>query len=532
MKRLLLLAVALTCGAIPGQFFRSTRRVGFKQSGFVVSCHPAVGGTNTISLTAIGPTGSSNTVPVQVKYPGDALVFSGTGTVALVGQDFNGKGVLHILTRNVAGVWSVHGTYTTSTASDFVGVGYSQTAQRLYLLDATNKKIAWASYAVGAQPPTSWTTLANDIQAPILASVATGQMWMGIDGSEPILYVRSASPQELSGGGDTDLYTIKHTATGPVVAMVPGQRDRAAFMGDDTQAGLKSGATQMQVSGPPGAQVEALNVDDIFNPMVIGTATLNADGDATITTSPLLLGSVYGLRTNLLAEPVGPFVSCVNKWGTADQLGNSASIRAIPDLGLISYVGHQYFRVPILIDFDGNQVTIPTTYNASLIVGTVTDPIIDVDPPNGRYVLLGSSVFSTTATIFQNGFPGFGRVALPIPNDPDLVNSELRYQWWVTLSPTDVRISDIQGAVIRGSIWVPPGAEDYFGVGQPLSSSSQVTRNPKRKVWRRTPVDKAVSKRVVLKWLATVKTRSTLPWHDVKFKAEMLQAIRSGGSKR
>jgi len=524
------LACALVVGSAQAQISRSTRRVGFKDR-FVVSCHPATGSTNTVHISAIDAPGTG-TVPVQVKYPGAGIVFPNSASIAIVGQDFAGNGILQILVRDSAGAWSVHGTYT-SAGSDFVGVAYSAATSRLYLLDGTKKQLVWSGYSVGDEPPTTWTVLANDTQAPVLASVSDGQMWLDGDGAEPTLYLRTESPMNLA-SWDTDLHTIKHTATGPVVGVLPGERHRAAFLTDDALTGLKSGATQLSVTGPPGAVAEALNVDDLLNPVVLGSATIDSNGVATITNLPAFpLGSVYGVRTNLLQQVVGPFASCVNKWGTPDSLGGSVSIRALPDLGLISYVGHSGFRVPILLDFDKNQVTVPTTYSATLVVGSAADPVIDADPPNGRWVLLGSSTFTTTATIFNDALPGFGQVELPIPDDQNLANAEVRYQWWVTLSPTDIRISDVQGAAIRGSIWVPPGAEAFFGVGGPASASSKDTsKRPKRKVWRRRAIDQGVARRVVMKWLSGFKSRKTVAWQDENIKAKLLEAIRAGIRRR
>ncbi len=526
------------CAAAPAQSLRIQRIASFKSS-LVASCLPATGTTNTITLSPVG-TSADSIVAVQIKYPGAVMRFGNTSTIALVGQGFGGKGILHIFTRDTAGAWSLHGTYTTTNAADFVGVGYSAATQRLYLLDGVNKKVLWASYVVGATPPTAWTTLATESQAPILGSVSDGQMWLasGQDGAEPTLYIRSASPEEM-GGGWTDMYTIKHAVSGPVLGLIPGERNRAAYMDDSSLAGLKAGAPSLAVTGPVGALVEVLNLDDYYSPVSIGSAPTDSAGKATVMVSPLVFGSVYGLRTNLLAQPVGPFASCVNKWGAPDSLGTGVSIRLLPDLGILSYVGNQAFAVPIFLDFDVNQVTVPTTYNVTLIVGTVTDPIVDVDPPHGRYVLLGSSAFTATAEIFKKEYPGFGRVSLPMPNDPNLANAEVRYQWWVTLSPTDVRISDIQGVLIRGSAWVPPGAEAFFGsgLGQALlgaGSGGQKTTSKKtaRKVWHPKPLNKTNSDLVVRKWLKSLKGRSPIPWKDPIIKAKLFKSIQAGGSKR
>jgi len=487
---------------------------------------------------------AASVVTVQIKYPGKAMMFGDTTTTTtavLVGQGFGGKGVLHILTEDTAGAWSLHGTYTTPHAADFVGVAYSATTQRLYLLDGVNKKVLWASYVAGATPPTTWTTLATESQAPILGSVSDGQMWLNSaqDGAEPTLYIRSASPMEMGAGAFSDTYTIKHTVSGPVVGLIPGEEGRAAYMDNSSLAGLKAGATSLSVTGPVGALVEVLTLDDYYNPVPIGSAPIDSAGKATVTTSPLVFGSIYGLRTNLLAQPVGPFASCVNKWGTPDNLGTGISIRPLPDLGIVSYVGNQAFTVPIFLDVDPQQVTVPTTYNVTLIVGTATDPIVDVDPPHGRYVLLGNSAFATSAAIFKKEYPGFGQMILPMPNDANLANTEVRYQWWVTLSPTDVRISDIQGVLIRGSVWVPPGAEAFFGtgLGQALlgggsGGKKATSKKIARKVWRPKPLSKTDSALRVRKWLEKVKGRTPIPWKDPIIKAKLFKSIQSGGKKR
>jgi len=109
-----------------------------------------------------------------------------------------------------------------------------------------------------------------------------------------------------------------------------------------------------------------------------------------------------------------------------------------------------------------------------------------------------------------------------------------------TLSPTDVRISDIQGVLVRGSVWVPPGAEEFFGsgLGQALlagggsGGEKTSTKNSARKVWRPKPLKEADSDLVVRKWLGGIKGRTTIPWKDPVIKAKLLESLKKRASKR
>jgi len=535
------IAITLIVGWVGAQ--KTTDRVAriahVREGGFIAVCKPATATTNTATVSPKGQPGKS-TFPVEIKYPGDVigLPVSDDLAAAMVGQDFGGSGVLHIITRDSNGFFSVHGTYTTPGTGDFVGVAYSSATSRLYLLDGLNKRIVWANYTVGDLPPTTWTVLASQAQVPILGSISNGQMWLdkGQDGPEPTLYMRTVSPAQ-PGGWLEDLHKVKHSSSGPVATVRLGELGRVAYFAEREFHGLNAGDTTVHAdSGPAGAIFELLNVDDPANPVVLGSATSDSSGAATITTAPLVFGSVFGLRTSVYAEHVGPYSSCVKKWGTPDPLDNGSTIGLMPDLGLMSYVGHQFFRVPLLIVIDPAQVVVPTNYNVTLVVGTVADPVIDVDPPNGRWVLLGSSGFPTTARIFDANRNGFGGVEMPIPNDAGLANAELRFQWWVTMSPTDIRISDVQAVAIRGSLWVPPGAEDYFEVGLPLAahggSSAKTPKGRKRrKIWKYRAVDAKKSVAVVRKWLNAAKGRGALPWHDRNFKRGVLKAIRSNAGR-
>ena len=486
-------------------YLRSERSVAQKGYGTVISSKPGSGNTTTVDVD-IPSLAVENSIPVQAKWPGGVYEFSDKATIAFVGRSVANRGYVGILKASGAGTaWALASSWTTPYPADFIGVAYSAATSRLYVWDATKKEVLWASYTVGNSPPTSWTTLVGAAQVPILGSADNGELGFEEDGPSPRLYVRAYPPDSVV-SFEADRYEIVHNPSGPTVKLIQGELFRAAYLTDEFH-GLPAGATAVAVTGPAGAHVDVVNLDTFANPIVIGSKVFGASGQESVSVSPLSFGSIYGVQSSLLTEITGPFASAVKKWGAADSLNASTKIEALPDLGMLAYLGHAEFRVPIMLTFDPKQATFPTNYAATLVVGYSTDPVVDIDPPNGRYVLLGTAgAFTTTASVFRPEYPGFGVVHLPIPNDPNLSGSELRFQWWVTLSLTDVRISDVQGVMIRGSQWVPPGAEAWFGAGLLAKSSGGGSNNKAaKKSWMPRVNKSLVSKLAIAHWLRSTK---------------------------
>lgn len=452
----------LSTVALSQRFTRANRHATDSRKGIVAGAKPASSAPGLLTVSPVSAA-SAFAIPTPIKLPGSVTLFPSGLAGAYVGQDFAGKGCIVTFKRNAIGDWVSAGVSHSSNAGDYLGVAFSPVKERLYVWDRLTGRLLWAPYVEGNPPPKSWNTLSDSTQASELIRHVNGSMWLEEDGRAPKPVIFEYPPVYI-GVLDSDLRVIRDDDSGAAISLVDGELDRAAYFDDQNDYGLIAGSQAVAIVGAPWTPVDILDVDVFSSPVRIGTAITDAFGNVSVPVSPLAFGHVYGVRSAKLSKIVGPYSCAVKKWGDADSLNSHTRIRRLPGLGMLAYVGHSHFRVPLRLDFDAQrQTSYPVSYAATLVVGYSTDPVIDIDPPKQRYVLLGSlGTFASSAQIFQAGWPGFGEVQLPIPNDPNLAGSEIRFQWWVNAGPSDLRISDVQGVPIRNAPWTPPGSKDLF----------------------------------------------------------------------
>lgn len=79
--------------------------------------------------------GTQSTVPVPIRRPGQLVLLDALG-VGFVVTGSHGAGTGHVCLFQYSSAGDALADVYSATGSDFVGVGYAASAQRLYLLDS------------------------------------------------------------------------------------------------------------------------------------------------------------------------------------------------------------------------------------------------------------------------------------------------------------------------------------------------------------------------------------------------------------
>jgi hypothetical protein len=365
---------------------------------------------------------------------------AGVGEVVLVAQQGQSLSVTQLYTE---------------VGADFGGVAHSAKRKRLYVYDTAVGRILWTPYSVGQTSIGAWTLLADANTVPALGLPrvqATSRLHVE-DGPSPTLILTSDD------WWDDTIPTVKIKDTsGAATATIvdPPAADPALKI----RSHMAPGATTVEVTGPSGAPFEVVR-EDVAPPLVVGSGVIDTTGAVAITTSPLAWGGIYAARSpGGAAQP--PFDSPSLLFGEPDTtpIGNLRSLRSMFPAHA-AFLGHDHFQIPVRIDVDPTTVTPPVVYSAVLTVGVLgvssIIPWASAQNPN-RVVLAGIVDFPGGVHYDDESIPPIGTVKIPLPGDPSMAGAVLLFQWLVVFGPTDIRVSDVIGYMIRDTVWVPPSS--------------------------------------------------------------------------
>ena len=190
---------------------------------------------------------------------------------------------------------------------------------------------------------------------------------------------------------------------------------------------------------------------------VLGRATLDAQGRAALPmrSTPLVFGAIYGARRSPDSQPSSPFVTPEKRWGAPQRLADGTALASAPPTGITAFVGSTVFRVTCGLEREPSTSELSRTYELLLLLGDASSAILDVE---GTQVLDARYAIDARLELEARKMRGQVRVPLPLPRDPRLGRSELRYQWLLR-DGEHLRASDIAGIFVRERLWCPPGNE-------------------------------------------------------------------------
>lgn len=382
-------------------------------------------------------------LPTLIQQPGDLEGTDSDDSIVLVGSIVPGpgpgqvpQGVIQVVNQTAPGTFVTVGTHLIPLAR-LVGVAWSQASSRLFVLDAAGGTILEASYTPGAPPPTAWTPVVTTAEEPALAAADHLTLDVETDGADPVLIAGHHGPLA------TDVYKITVASTGISSTTVLGRHSRSASIADEV---LVPGQTSVTVTGPPSTQVHIFaGTGPTYS--IAGTGTTDSDGNAVITTSPLVLGQVYVAKSALYPEPTAPFLAAQLRIGTPDAIDAATTIAPFDGgMGMGHQINNSVLPLGVLLPHtDPANAVVPASYPARLVVGTLADVTL---LPDGRWYLARPPLVITTADVDSTEYPGVGIAFLEIPDDPALVGSIFCYQWQIDVG-SQTRLSDICGVEIR-----------------------------------------------------------------------------------
>ncbi len=392
-------------------------------------------------------------VDTGIVDAGDLAVIDATMLSTVVSGRTGNLGQLMLVARQGAtlSVTPLH----TETGADFGGVAHSATLNRLYVFDAVVGRILWVPYTAGQTSLGPWSLLTDASSTPELGlpGVCLTSLMHVEDGPSPALVL---TPQNW--WSDIPTVRVQVTTTGPVATIENAPPSEPILK---ISSHMVPNSTSVEVTGYAGELVEIVRAD-AQPPTIIGSGVIDTSGTATITTSPLLWGRIYAARSPG-GDSQPPFDSPSVLSGTPDMtpIGQMRSLRfQFP--AHCAFLGHDHFQIPVRIDVDTASVTPPATYSAVMNVGVLgisnIIPIPTLENP-GRVLLSGLADYSTNVLYDDVGIPPIGSVKFPLPNDDSLAGAVLLFQWLIVFSPTDVRVSDVIGYMVRDTPWVPPSSE-------------------------------------------------------------------------
>lgn len=409
-------------------------------------------------------TGAVHLIANNVWLPGCYAHFShGSGLTDFIfgGTNVAGAGVVQVVRDSGSGGYTDLGTQVL-TGSDICGVAYSTVNQKLYLLDAGQKRIMAGSFTPGGAIPTSWTVAATIATVPELNDAGGYELAL-TDAAEPRLELRQVGPVVP----ETVEFTVHSNGSVTHHGKKNGSREFSAL----EDSGVVPGATQLFVRGPANTQVFVVEVDGSATGTSIGSITTNAAGEGNVTISPAVdITKVYAARTAGHPEPTEPYVVPLMRWGPAGPLSmfGGLQLRRWGNIGTRCHVGNDQFYFSVRSEPQpGQTVTFPETYEALLLLGIHGVHTIE-NTPQGPMVM-GAWFGSDTMNVLD----ATGAAAIvdaPIPNDPGLEGLVLMVQWAITKSGQDnYYLSDIVGVRIRNAAVLTPHQ------GSPATMSAQAT---------------------------------------------------------
>jgi hypothetical protein len=450
-------------------------------------------------------------LPSPIDEPGAVFMTADASCVFLGGRDASGEGRIVVYRQEGSGFSAV--ASGTLPGRDVVGIAYATAARRLYVLDHAHREIVWAPYRAGSALPTTWTTLVASSTEPLLAAIDFHELRLAADGAEPRI---SVVDYRLLPG---DLLDVTHLASGSV--KLEQHLGPALRAGRIDALALRAGDTSVPVKGPPRTHVEVLRMDGEPPEQVVGSATTDASGDAVVTTSALVPGAIYGARSSSWPDPSAPFLAAHTIEGVNDVLTAGHAIAPQLAHGNACFRGNPLFVFALEVVHEGGTAKPAgvVAYPVRLVLGTPGDEIADLG--GGRRALIGTVSLAEQVEV-GTGSSRYGdaRVASPsvaipiaIPDDPALVGGVVLCQWYVVLGPTDIRVSQITGWVVRDGRWIPPHARELFTP----PSDAHAPRVAARAAQETSDPEGSEAKSARIRaWRRTIENSRPFSWNEVK----------------
>ena len=336
------------------------------------------------------------------------------------------------------------------------GTVYLEERDELWFLSSSVSSLVYGAFDA-ANPPPTISPRAFSVDLSIFPSPSDA--WLAESEAAALRIYSSSS-------GDTPYVDVSVTDDGqgnPSVSLSPAAPTtrEVRFEGD-----LLINTPQALVRGPSLASVEVFREVD---GLVVGSAVLDSQGEATVNLSPLNYGYSYGLRE--LGGTATSFGHPFRTYGTSESTTDNLVLHRLgASLSLLAYDGNEDFRVAMT--GTGPSDGVERSIAAVLLVGVESD-VLEFQP--GRFALIGPSVipFGAIGTKAATGSL-LADVDMPVVAEHSLAGGQVCFQWVLQDEVTGGFVySNIAAIQILQRRWIHPRYRTQFlGSGPSVPDTS------------------------------------------------------------
>lgn len=306
---------------------------------------------------------------------------------------------------------------------------YSIMRQQMYVLDATNRVILRAPFnpASAVLPtPTEWVQRVTKSQCAGLQDVSRRAISIGYeDGGGELGLLLGTVP----GFAVSTHWSIWDRDSGIVCEEHMGSSDYPSL--DSGKGPLVAGSTLVEISGKAG---ETFKWVSALTKTVYASGTVAANGRVMLVVPALVMGDVYGVRSDRDGLIRGPFATPVKQWGINEVLPSGFSIEVFPGgRALMAEVGadvtdSRQLPPSLRMKVSPTPPTGNLQWSAWLIMGTEADIVAGT---GGQQILNSGLSFSTTANWVQGRSLALACQRMALSNDTNLAGGVICMQWMI-----------------------------------------------------------------------------------------------------
>lgn len=365
------------------------------------------------------------------------------------------------------------GTYQVLASQDypgksFAGVGVAIAQKKIYVLDRSASEILTGAFDPSlAALPGALSVLVTQSQCPGLSAAASSTLFVASqDTVNPgIILGRWPDPMRET------FWTIKDSTPSPIVTLRNGDKDFARIAQPRGQLVVQQ--SQVEVSGKGGMPFSVVSV---ITGQSVGTGVLPPSGHVSVTTTPLVMGDIYGVAGG---DGVvrAPYLTPVKYYGITDTTSNGFAFRSLlPTRGMVAEIGNGLNVAPAAyLNLPPGPPVNEQQWSAWLLVGSEAD----IAPSGGGQSVLVTNVTVPSSIHWKSPMiHASGAEKMVSPTDTMLAGATVCFQWML-LDGQNLRFSDIMCVMLRGSVFDPKAISDgEFSLGASRRSSSVTSPRP------------------------------------------------------